>query len=387
MKKILLGLTLICLVAMQSNAQEVVIIKQSGKDSSDKPLIVIDGVISENKNLNEISPTEIKSMNVIKGAGATEKYGKKGEKGVVEITTKGKYKTVIDTSNITVIVNGDDIMLNGEKVNANDPRLKKIKRISVLRTPSTPLPPSAPINKAFLGVSTKATEDGAQVVEVSEESPAAKAGLKEDDIITKINNEAIDGPAELFEQIGKFKPEDKITVEFLREGKSMKKEVVLSKNKMPAIARAQSPMEELNMNLEGLNKELEVYNFDAENFNKRSENFNRNFKRGFALPNLPNLEGIDVMSKKPKLGISIEDVEEGQGVKITTVNRYSPAEKAGLKVGDIITTVDKHEVKEVNDIKWQYFEAGQTIKIGINRNKENKIIEVKIPKKINSADL
>ena len=245
-----------------------------------------------------------------------------------------------------------------------------------------PAAPPPPINKAFLGVSTKATENGAQVVEVSPESPAAKAGLKEDDIITKINKEAIDGPAALFEQIGKFKPEDKITVEFLREGKSNKKEVVLAKNKMPAIARAEalSP-------LDGLDSDVEVYNFDAEDFNKRGENFNRNFKRGFALPNLPNLEGIDVMSKKPKLGISIEDLEEGHGVKIKTVNSGSPAEKAGLKVGDIITTVDKHEVKEVNDIKWQYFEAGQNIKIGIIRNKENKIIEVKIPKKINSADL
>lgn len=382
MKKILFGLFLICLVVLKANAQEVVIIKQSGKDSSDKPLIVIDGVISENKNLNEISPTEIKSMNVIKGAGATEKYGKKGERGVIEITTKGKYKTVIDTSNITVIVNGDDIMLNGEKVNANDPRLKKIKRISVTRTPGPPPPPPAPINKAFLGVSTKASEEGAVVVNVSPESPAAKAGLKEDDIITKINNEAIDGPTELFEQIGQFKPEDKITVEFLREGKSIKKEVVLAKNKVPSIVRAEtlSP-------LDGLDSDVEVYNFDAEDFNKRGENFNRNFKRGFRLPDFPNLEGIDVMAKKPKLGISIEDVEEGQGVKITTVNRYSPAEKAGLKVGDIITNIDKHEVKEVNDIKWQYFEAGQTIKLGISRNKENKIIEVKIPKKINSADL
>ena len=382
MKKILFGLFLICLVVLKANAQEVVIIKQSGKDSSDKPLIVIDGVISENKNLNEISPTEIKSMNVIKGAGATEKYGKKGERGVIEITTKGKYKTVIDTSNITVIVNGDDIMLNGEKVNANDPRLKKIKRISVTRTPGPPPPPPAPINKAFLGVSTKASEEGAVVVNVSPESPAAKAGLKEDDIITKINNEAIDGPTELFEQIGQYKPEDKITVEFLREGKSIKKEVVLAKNKVPSIVRAEtlSP-------LDGLDSDVEVYNFDAEDFNKRGENFNRNFKRGFRLPDFPNLEGIDVMAKKPKLGISIEDVEEGQGVKITTVNRYSPAEKAGLKVGDIITNIDKHEVKEVNDIKWQYFEAGQTIKLGISRNKENKIIEVKIPKKINSADL
>lgn len=389
MKKILLGLTLICLVILQSNAQEVVIIKQSGKDSAFKPLIVVDGVITENKEIKDISPSDIKSMNVLKGAGATEKYGQKGENGVIEISTKAKYKTVLDTSNITVTVNGDEIILNGEKVNANDPRLKRLKRINVIRDGliNPPPPPPATMNKAFLGVSTKATENGAQVVEVSPESPAAKAGLKEDDIITKINKEAIDGPAALFEQIGKFKPEDKITVEFLREGKSIKKEVVLAKNKMPAIARALSPMEDLNINLEGLNKDLELYNLDAENFNKRGENFNRNFKRGFILPELPNLEGIDVMSKKPKLGISIEDLEEGHGVKIKTVNSGSPAEKAGLKVGDIITTVDKHEVKEVNDIKWQYFEAGQNIKIGIIRNKENKIIEVKIPKKINSADL
>lgn len=384
MKKILLGLTLICLVILQSNAQEVVIIKQSGKDSAFKPLIVVDGVITENKEIKDISPSDIKSMNVLKGAGATEKYGQKGENGVIEISTKAKYKTVLDTSNITVTVNGDEIILNGEKVNANDPRLKRLKRINVIRDGliNPPPPPPATMNKAFLGVSTKATENGAQVVEVSPESPAAKAGLKEDDIITKINKEAIDGPAALFEQIGKFKPEDKITVEFLREGKSIKKEVVLAKNKMPAIARAEalSP-------LDGLDSDVEVYNFDAEDFNKRGENFNRNFKRGFALPNLPNLEGIDVMSKKPKLGISIEDLEEGHGVKIKTVNSGSPADKAGLKVGDIITTVDKHEVKEVNDIKWQYFEAGQNIKIGIIRNKENKIIEVKIPKKINSADL
>ena len=384
MKKILLGLTLICLVILQSNAQEVVIIKQSGKDSAFKPLIVVDGVITENKEIKDISPSDIKSMNVLKGAGATEKYGQKGENGVIEISTKAKYKTVLDTSNITVTVNGDEIILNGEKVNANDPRLKRLKRINVIRDGliNPPPPPPATINKAFLGVSTKATENGAQVVEVSPESPAAKAGLKEDDIITKINKEAIDGPAALFEQIGKFKPEDKITVEFLREGKSNKKEVVLAKNKMPAIARAEalSP-------LDGLDSDVEVYNFDAEDFNKRGENFNRNFKRGFRLPDFPNLEGIDVMAKKPKLGISIEDVEEGQGVKITTVNRYSPAEKAGLKVGDIITNIDKHEVKEVNDIKWQYFEAGQNIKVGIIRNKENKIIEVKIPKKINSADL
>ncbi|MFM1929514.1 MAG: hypothetical protein RL387_842 [Bacteroidota bacterium] len=380
MKKIVLGLILISSIATQSSAQEVVVITKDSKDTANKPLMIIDGVVSENKNMNDMSPNDIQSINVIKGPSAIEKYGKKGDKGVVEITTKGKYKTVIDTSNITVIVDGDNIMLNGEKVQSNDPRLKKIKRINVISGQS----PALSANKAFLGVSTKATALGAQVVEVSEGSPAAKAGLKVDDIITKINNVAIEDHTDLFEEIGKHKPEDKINIEFSREGKSIKKEVVLAKNKMPSMARGRVLLDDLNNDLGSLNGDIEVFNFDNNNFNK---NFNRDFKRGFRLPELPNLEGIDVMAKKPKLGISIEDLEEGQGVKIKAVNEGSPAAKAGLKIGDIITTIDKHEVKEVNDLKWQYFEAGQTIKVGISRNKEVKIIEVKIPKKINSADL
>lgn len=335
MKKILLGLILICLMAIQGTAQKV-------------------------------------------------------EKGAVEITTKDKTAMLIDTTKMTITINGDEIMLNGEKIKADDPRLKKIKRINVFSSPGMPAPPPPPTNKAFFGVSTKAGNDGAQIIEVSEGSPAAKAGLKEEDIIIKINNVKIENHSDLYEEIGKHKPEDKITVELLREGKAIKKEVVLDKNKMPSIGMGPSfggdldDLEHLNKKLENLNKEVELYNFDNETFNK---NFNKNFKKGFAVPNLPNIEEIYVNTKKPKLGISIEDVEEGNGVKIKAVNEGSPAEKAGLKVGDIITSVDKHEVKEVKDIKWQYFEAGQIIKIGINRNKESKLIEVKIPKKINSADL
>ena len=365
----------------------VVVIKKSSKDSANKPLVVIDGVITPNKDMNELSPNDIQSMNVLKGASAKVKYGEKGENGVIEITTKSSSKPTnkmgktimgveIDTTNLNITVDGDQVLLNGEKVDPKDPRLKKIKRINVLGgqnssplmgvmlDPLAPETPPAPMNKAFLGVSTETSSEGALVVEVSPESPAAKAGLAEDDIITQVNKDPIKKQSDLYAAIGKYKEGDKVTIEYLRDGKKNKKEIVLAKNKMEA--------------------RTEVYEFVPDNFN---QNFNKNIRKGYALPNLPNLDEIFVNTKKPKLGISIEDLEEGNGVKITAVNEASPASKAGLKIGDIITSIDKHEVKEVNDIKWQNFDAGQTLKLSIMRNKEVKTIEVKIPKKINSADL
>ena len=391
MKKIFLGMVFFTTTALATQAQEVVVIKKSSKDSANKPLVVIDGVITPNKDMNEMSPNDIQSMNVLKGASAKVIYGEKGENGVIEITTKSSSKPTnkmgktvvgfeIDTTNLSITVDGDQVMLNGEKVDPRDPRLKKIKRIKVLGgqnssplmgvmlDPLAPEAPPAPMNKAFLGVSTETSSEGALVVEVSPESPAAKAGLAEDDIITQVNKDPIKKQSDLYAAIGKYKEGDKVTIEYLRDGKKNKKEIVLAKNKMEA--------------------RTEVYEFVPDNFNQNfNKDFNKNFRKGFALPNLPNLEEIYVNTKKPKLGISIEDLEEGNGVKITAVNEASPASKAGLKIGDIITSIDKHEVKEVNDIKWQYFDAGQTLKLSIMRNKEVKTIEVKIPKKINSADL
>lgn len=54
----------------------------------DKPLWVIDGVITSEMNMNDIKPNDIKSMNILKGDNAKAKYGEKGASGVIEITTK-----------------------------------------------------------------------------------------------------------------------------------------------------------------------------------------------------------------------------------------------------------------------------------------------------------
>jgi S1-C subfamily serine protease len=103
---------------------------------------------------------------------------------------------------------------------------------------------------------------------------------------------------------------------------------------------------------------------------------------------LPELNGLmNQNSKKPKLGISIEDTETAEGVKIKSVTAGSPAEKAGLKVNDLITEFDKNKVSDVNDLKWNYLQEGQVLKFVIQRNGLVKEVEVKIPKKLKSADL
>ena len=115
---------------------------------------------------------------------------------------------------------------------------------------------------------------------------------------------------------------------------------------------------------------------------QRGQDFN------FSIPNMPQMDGImRQFDKKPKLGISIEDLENGKGVRITKIMEGSPAAKAGLLVKDIIVKMDEKMVEEVNDIKWEVLQPGDTIHFEILRNGEKKTIQVKLPKKINTADL
>lgn len=53
--------------------------------------------------------------------------------------------------------------------------------------------------------------------------------------------------------------------------------------------------------------------------------------------------------KKPYLGCSIRANEDGKGMKIVMIKSDSPAEKAGLKVKDIIKEIDSKPVRTINE--------------------------------------
>lgn len=300
----------------------------------------------------------------------------------VTIDTKNKQPKIIhiDTT-INITVDGDNITINGKKVDKNDPRLNRQGKHKIIfnKSKSNPfeenlfdsnefdsefgmnvLPPIQ--NKAFLGVATEACPEGAKINEVMEASPAFKAGLKVNDIITLINEVKIDGPQKLYETVGTYNPADKLKITYLRDGKKASINVQLEKNKVAPQVRS--------------------YNFGGPNKLVPGKRFN------FAIPNMPEMEGLlGNYDKKPKIGISIEDIAVGEGVIVKKVVEGSLAEKAGFKVNDLILQLNEEPITEVNDLKWEYLEVGKKLQFEIQRNGEKKTIELIIPKKINSADL
>lgn len=57
-----------------------------------KPIYVVDGKISNYEKVKTLDPNLIKTMNILKGASASAKFGEKAKGGVVVITTKKKRK-------------------------------------------------------------------------------------------------------------------------------------------------------------------------------------------------------------------------------------------------------------------------------------------------------
>lgn len=397
-----------------AQTDEIIINKKKAKDSTqiiitkdgNQPLYLLDG--KKIDNINAIAAEDIASVNVLKGKMATDAYGEKGANGVVVITSKknekrdsSKVTVIIDNAkniqekkdtNITmkVVVEGNKITINGKEVDENDPRLHregKDQRKIILKKLDTPsliedlevdnfdwVKPEAPkTNQAFLGVITEANELGAKINQVSEQSPAAKAGFKEGDIITKVNDIKIDGPEALYDAIGKFKPDEKVTISYVSSGKKNSQVVSLAKNK--------NAISNFNFNLP--NGQL------SPNEERKLQTQPRRFN--FSIPHFPGMDDLSIagIENKPKLGISIEDVENGEGVNITNVTENSPAAKSGLKENDIIVKVNDEKIKDVDDLKPIIKEAkeGANFTFQIKRNKEIKTIIVKLPKKLKTADL
>ena len=282
---------------------------------------------------------------------------------------------------LTIVIDGDNITVNGkpvEDMKSEDieilsnkgigPLMPRIKaRIAPMMNGGMKMFRDAS-NRAFLGVVTEKAEKGAKINSVEKESAAEKAGLKKDDIITKVGDSKIEGSDDLYEAIGKFKPEEKVSVTYLRDGKESTVNATLGKSASDMV---------FNFNNKDFNFDNKAFKFDNKDFN-------------FDMPRITGPNGMNMIyNRKPRLGLEIQDVEEGKGVKVLDVDSDTPASKAGLQKDDVITEIDGSAIASVDDLREKIREKkeGDSFKITYRRNGNTQTADIKFPKKLKTADL
>jgi len=80
------------------------------------------------------------------------------------------------------------------------------------------------------------------------------------------------------------------------------------------------------------------------------------------------------------LGVVMEDLEDGDGVRIKSVNPNSPAAKALLKKGDTIVGLDANDVKDRDGLAdlLSEFRTGEVVAIKIVRGEDKLTLKVKL---------
>jgi serine protease Do len=207
-------------------------------------------------------------------------------------------------------------------------------------------------------------ERGVVLGKIVPDSPAAKAGLQENDVVTEINGQRVEG-TEQFRRMVREIPAGR-TVQFTvwREGRAQPVEVTLGKAEMRHGANT----------------------FVAP---AAPGSF------AFQMPDMPEMgtvfDGSPWTPSRTRLGIDAENLDgefghffgapDGEGILVRGVFPDTPAAKAGLKAGDVITSVNGERVRSVGELRSKITERQQekALKLGLIRNKAELSVSVELP--------
>lgn len=305
---------------------------------------------------------------------------KEGEQIIITRTGDRNEKTVIEINGEAITVNGKNVKELKGAVSVQRHRLRDVDAV-VMAPGQPPMPPRAGGNfnfrmnedaislfsedssRAMLGVMTSEDERGALITSVNLGSGAEKAGLKAGDVITRMGDTKIGKTGDVTTEVRKRKPGDKVAITYLRDGKEQKTTAELTQWKG------------LRINANGDNFRVMVPGRVAPFGPNESFDF-RDFN-------------LSVAGNRPRLGISIQDTEDGKGVVVKEVEDDGAAAKAGVKEGDIITHFNDVAVNDVNEMRRELAKNRDNAsnKIKMLRNGKEQTVEVKTPKKLKTADL
>jgi len=205
---------------------------------------------------------------------------------------------------------------------------------------------------AFLGVGTEDISKenmahygmrevrGVGVTEVSKDSPAEKAGLRKDDVIVRFDGESVTSVRKLTRLVNESSPDQTVRLTIIRGGAEQELTATLAKHNLNNVFGSTFPRVQ-----RGGDDDDSV----------------RIFPNGNWPPALGGGDGpfIWTMGANRSIGVSTQTlskqladyfgVKDG-GVLISSVYENSPASKAGLKAGDVITAIDGERVTSPGDI-------------------------------------
>ncbi|MGH9747645.1 MAG: PDZ domain-containing protein [Candidatus Acidiferrales bacterium] len=206
------------------------------------------------------------------------------------------------------------------------------------------------------------TVRGVIVDDVEPDSPAAKAGIKEHDVITQYDGQPVEGTVQFRRLVGETPPGRTITLAISRGGATQNISVELGDRSAYFVKKMKGKMRDFG----------EAYSFSLPNFNVE-------------LPDMP-----DVMdARTPSLGINAEDLT-GQlgsyfgapndaGILVREVRPGTPAEKAGLKAGDVIVKLEGNPVRTLADLRAQLREKSDQTSVAMGVLRKGSEITVTVP--------
>jgi serine protease Do len=205
------------------------------------------------------------------------------------------------------------------------------------------------------------TVRGVIVDGVEPDSPAAKAGIKEKDVITQYDGQPVEGAVQFRRLIRETPPGRSVTLEISRGGSLQNISVELGDRTDVYVRKLKGKMRDFGG----------AYSFSMPNVEE--------------LPDMP-----EVMDPRtPVLGINAEDLTSqlgsyfgapnNAGVLVREVRPGTPADKAGLKAGDVITKVEGKEVRILADLRAQLREKSNQPSVNMSVLRKGSEIAVTVP--------
>ena len=225
----------------------------------------------------------------------------------------------------------------------------------------------------YLGIMMGRDDDaeGVKVMSVMDGSPAEDAGLETGDLIVAIEGDDVADTGDVAAVVGDSEPGDKVRITVLRDGERLNLTATLAERPDSGLRFEDGFGENFDFNFE----------FDEDAFAPLVERFGEDYAERweqYAEELQERFQGQDwhgIMEERlvlpfgrPRLGVELVRVtaelrehlggDAGSGVLVGKVMEESPAETAGVKVGDLIISAGGETITDNGDLLKAIHESG-----------------------------